>query len=151
MEKQLINKHKGLVFFFLLMFLGSFFLNAQENQDQGTISGNAFITTQFYTNDEAIGANQPLEQIMLNSYSNIYYKQGNFEAGIRYEAYLNTLLGFPNAEGKNDGTGIGFRYGKFRNDDIELTVGNFYEQFGSGISFRTYEDKSIGYDNEMDG
>jgi len=32
-----------------------------------------------------------------------------------------------------------------------VTVGNYYEQFGSGMIFRSYEERGLGYDNAMDG
>jgi hypothetical protein len=34
---------------------------------------------------------------------------------------------------------------------LDITVGNFYEQFGNGLIFRSYEEKSLGIDNAMDG
>ena len=35
-------------------------------------------------------------------------------------------------------------------DGLEITAGNFYEQFGSGLIFRSYEEKGLGIDNAMD-
>ena len=32
-----------------------------------------------------------------------------------------------------------------------MTVGNFYDQFGSGLVFRSYEERNLGIDNAMDG
>jgi hypothetical protein len=32
-----------------------------------------------------------------------------------------------------------------------VTVGNFYEQFGSGVILRAYEERGLGYDNAIDG
>ena len=34
---------------------------------------------------------------------------------------------------------------------MTITAGNFYEQFGSGLIFRSYVDYDLGYDNSMDG
>ena len=34
---------------------------------------------------------------------------------------------------------------------MELTAGNFYEQFGAGFILRTYEDRSLGIDNSILG
>lgn len=33
----------------------------------------------------------------------------------------------------------------------ELTLGDFYDQFGSGLIFRTYEERSLGIDNSLRG
>ena len=32
-----------------------------------------------------------------------------------------------------------------------MTAGNFYEQFGSVLIFRAYEERGLGYDNAIDG
>ncbi|MCH1533641.1 MAG: DUF6029 family protein, partial [Schleiferiaceae bacterium] len=57
-------------------------------------------------------------------------------------------LGFP--EGYR-GEGITYRYLQFKQDNLDVTVGSFYEQFGSGMVFRSYEERGLGYDNAMDG
>jgi hypothetical protein len=36
-------------------------------------------------------------------------------------------------------------------EDLEITLGNFYEQFGSGLVLRSYEERSLGIDNAFDG
>ena len=36
-------------------------------------------------------------------------------------------------------------------EGLEVTVGNYYEQLGSGLIFRSYEEKGLGIDNAMDG
>ena len=39
--------------------------------------------------------------------------------------------------------------GKF--EKLEITLGNYYEQFGSGFILRTYEERSLGIDNSLLG
>ena len=48
-------------------------------------------------------------------------------------------------------SGIPFRYATYSIDDLEITAGNYYEQLGSGLIFRSYEEKGLGIDNAMDG
>ncbi|MFM9005660.1 MAG: DUF6029 family protein, partial [Flavobacteriales bacterium] len=64
------------------------------------------------------------------------------------ESYQNAILGFPN---RFKGSGIGSRYVRYNADNLDITVGNFYEQFGNGLSFRTYWEPNLGIDNAMDG
>lgn len=47
--------------------------------------------------------------------------------------------------------GLGYRYVGYENELVDITVGNFYEQFGSGLIFRSYEDRDLGLDNMMNG
>jgi hypothetical protein len=79
---------------------------------------------------------------------NVFYTQGNFKAGLRFESYLPRIQGYPN---RFDGTGIGMRYVGYQNDFVDVTLGTFYEQFGTGLALRTYEDRNLGYDNLLDG
>ncbi|MBN2892346.1 MAG: hypothetical protein JXL97_10800 [Bacteroidales bacterium] len=118
------------------------------SQNEGTVRGNFQTTLQTYTEDTLIGAQNTPEKLLLNSYANILYSNNNFSAGLRYEGYFNTLQGY---DSKNDGFGFPYRFVQYNTDNFDITVGNFYEQFGSGLVFRSFEDKYIGYDNAMDG
>ena len=79
---------------------------------------------------------------------NVFYTHGKFKAGMRVESYLPRIQGYPN---RFDGTGIGMRYVGYANDLVDVTFGTFYEQFGSGLALRAYEDRALGYDNLLDG
>jgi len=122
-----------------------------QDTDKGRITGNFQSETWIYQTDSITGAIKPNEIMGTNSYGNIKYNRGNFEVGVRYEARLNTLQGYPNTNGMSDGSGISNRYAKYNVDGLEVTLGNFYDQFGSGLTFRAYEEKTIGWDNAMDG
>jgi hypothetical protein len=98
--------------------------------------------------DSVIGAKPIPEKTLMNGFSNINYIASNFSAGVRYESYLNALQGFPLGY---RGNGIPYRYATINKDKLQITVGNYYEQFGSGLIFRSYEERGLGYDNAMDG
>jgi hypothetical protein len=138
---------------FLLLIAISLFTHitySQENDKNkfGEIHGNFDLTTQYYRPDSAIGAPPVPEKILMNGFANLIYTKGNFSAGLRYESYQNVLLGFdPNYQG----SGIPFRYASYAIDGLEVTVGNFFEQFGNGLIFRAYEERGLGVDNAMEG
>lgn len=124
----------------------SFYSSAQNNF--GQVSGNFGLDAQYYFKDTLINAAEVQEKTRMNSFANINYTLGKFSAGFRYEAYLKPLQGFlPGWEGQ----GVMYRYAQFQEDKFDITVGGFYEQFGSGMIFRTYEERALGYDNMMDG
>jgi hypothetical protein len=50
-----------------------------------------------------------------------------------------------------EGNDIVYKYVKFQNEFIDITVGSFYEQYGSGLIFRSYEERAIGLNTSMDG
>ena len=116
--------------------------------DRGNFAGNIESTFQYLNEDELIDATQPPSKGLLNSYMNVFYTNGNFRGGLRFESYLPRIQGYPS---NFDGTGIGMRYVGYGNDFIDVTVGSFYEQFGSGLSLRIYEDRALGFDNMLDG
>ena len=129
-------------FFFAIFFSPLFFFS------QANISGNIESTFQYLNNDSLIGATQPDQKGLINSYMNVFYTHGKFKAGMRVESYLPRIQGYPN---RFDGTGIGMRYVGYANDLVDVTFGTFYEQFGSGLALRAYEDRALGYDNLLDG
>ncbi len=121
--------------------------NAQSPILSG-ISGNFQLDAQYYLVDSAIGAPVVPEKVLSNGFGNLNFNYGNFTAGIRYESYLNPLLGF---DPRYKGSGITYRFASFKVNDLEVTIGNFYDQIGSGLIFRSYEERSLGIDNALDG
>lgn len=128
--------------------LGCISLTAFGQQNGGSFTGNIESTFQYLNRDSLIGADQPESKGLLSTYANVFYTNGNFRAGIRAESYLPRIQGYPD---RFDGTGLGMRYVGYANSYLDVTIGNFYEQFGSGMIFRSYEDRALGYDNNMDG
>ena len=119
-----------------------------QNNSNGLVSGNIQTIGQYYQEDTIINAALPEHLYGFNGFANINYQKGDFRAGIRYESYLNTLEGYPSTF---SGTGIGYRYISWNNDNLGVTIGNFYDQFGSGMIFRAYEERQLGIDNSLDG
>lgn len=136
-----------LSFLILLMFI-PIFSGAQDFLNKGKVSGNFQLDAQTYIEDSAIGAPAVPEKILANGFANINYTLGSFSAGLRYEMYLNPILGY---DQNYKGNGIPYWYANYVKDELEVTVGNFYEQFGSGLIYRTYEERNLGYDNAMNG
>ena len=131
-----------------ILFISSFLVLGLNVMSQGSISGNMESTFQYLNTDEKIDAVQPDEKALLNSYINVNYRLQGFKAGMRLEAYLPRILGYPD---RFDGAGLGYKYVGYENELVDITVGNFYDQFGSGLIFRSYEDRALGFDNMMNG
>jgi hypothetical protein len=105
----------------------------------------------YYMADEAIGIYDTVidgNNFGFNAFGNITYSLGNFSAGVRYEAYLPPLAGF---DSRLEGQGFPNIWAMYATEKFTFTVGNFYEQFGNGLTFRTYEEWSLGYDNSLNG
>ena len=135
------------VLVFVLFILSGSLVNAQINIPF-EVHGNFQLDAQYYLEDSLIGAPVVPEKVLSNGFGNLTFTRGNFGAGIRYESYLNPLLGF---DSRYKGSGITYRYATYTTGDLEVTLGNFYDQFGSGLIFRSYEERGLGIDNAMDG
>ncbi len=119
-----------------------------QETDPLIIRGNFQILAQSYSEDSLINAEVPPEDMTLNSFANIIASKGKFEAGLRYESYLPAQLGYPD---NFQGSGIGYRYASYTDDQISITAGNYYEQFGNGLIFRSFQEPNLGLENAMDG
>ena len=135
------------VFITLLVLALPLLSRAQEKKIRAIFQSDA----QWYLRDEILdpsGEFYPDEKLLGQGFALFTYTDGDFEAGMRYENYQNVMLGFPNGF---RGEGITYRYARVKRENWDITVGNFYEQFGSGLIFRSYEERGLGLDNAMDG
>lgn len=150
LPENLLNKMCRLLkktFPFLIIFFSQNFYNSY-GQLPGEIHGNFQADAQYYNPDTAIGAPPVPEKALSNSFLNLIYTNGKFTGGLRFESYLNAMQGF---DKRYQGTGIPYRFLNYKTEEIDITAGSFYEQFGTGMLLRTYEERNLGYDNALDG
>jgi uncharacterized protein DUF6029 len=137
--------------FCLFILLAILFVTQAHSQglEDLKFSGNAQLDAQMVNDDDEIGAKAPKEKVLSNNYFLLNFSYNNFSSMLRYEAYLNPMLGFDPGYGNDQG--LAFRNFRYHDEQLDVTAGNFYEQFGSGMIFRTYDDRALGFDNSMDG
>ncbi|MGN0223253.1 MAG: DUF6029 family protein [Muribaculaceae bacterium] len=98
--------------------------------------------------DQAIGIAKPDDDVLFNSYADLNFISKYVDAGVRMEFMKWPMPGY---EPDFAGWGVPHIYAKGRYNGFELTVGDFYDQFGSGFIFRTYQERSLGVDNALRG
>lgn len=98
--------------------------------------------------DQAIGFAKPDDDVLFNSYADLNFISKYVDAGVRMEFMKWPMPGY---EPDFAGWGVPHIYAKGRYNGFELTVGDFYDQFGSGFIFRTYQERSLGVDNSLRG
>ncbi|MFZ9778126.1 MAG: DUF6029 family protein, partial [Schleiferiaceae bacterium] len=127
---------------------------AQQSQMDalgGTLRAVVQMDAQVYVRDSVLdpaGDYYPDEKALGQGWALFSYERGNLRMGMRYENYQNAILGFPTGY---RGEGITYRYAQWNQGKFDITVGNFFEQFGQGLIFRAYEERGLGLDNAMDG
>ena len=114
----------------------------------GNVTGNVQMDAQMSRADSTIGASDMVDKMRLNARADILYTNGNFSGGLRFEMYQNPLLGF---DAEWQGQGLANYFVAYNSKRISVTAGWFYEQFGSGMILRAYEDRYLGLDNAMLG
>lgn len=134
-----------------LLLLFPALVNAQDVLKGSEVHGNTQLDAIYYMPDAKLGITDSTidgKLIRMNGYTEVNYSLGNFTAGMRFEAYLPPLLGY---DLQNEGMGVPYWYVNYKNEFIEVTAGNFYEQFGYGMMLRTYQEWTLGFDNSIRG
>lgn len=98
--------------------------------------------------DEKIGTEHSKDAVLTNTYVDLMMQSRYVDAGARLEYLQHPLQGY---EPDFKGWGVPHVYVKGKIDGADITVGSFYEQFGSGLIFRTYQERSLGIDNSLNG
>ncbi|WP_127845379.1 DUF6029 family protein [Psychroflexus aestuariivivens] len=138
-------------FLFLILLFSSviFAQEEEEKTDWGRVFGGLESNMQYYMEDEGLGVEQPNQPFRSNNYLYVNYSLEEFTAGIQVESYEeNALL---NYNPKFDGTDFGIYYLNYKSEKWDVTLGHFYEQFGSGMILRAWEDRALGINTALRG
>lgn len=122
---------------------------AQHQLGNSRISGDFGFNGMYYIPDSLIGAEKVDSKVRGNAFLNLLYSNGGFSAGARYEFYMFPLIDFEKINYK--GQGIRYFFADYKNKFVQVTAGNYYEQFGNGLVLRAYEDRQLGIDNSLLG
>lgn len=135
-------------FLFSISLLSCFVLSFSQNE--GNFYGGLESNSQWLQTDEGINFLAPEDQFRANSYVLFNYNKGKFTAGLQYESYLpSALLGYaPVYDGQNN---VATYFVNYRDKGLDITGGFFYDQFGSGLIFRSWEDRQLGLNNAIKG
>src|SRR5690606_1315025 len=137
--------------------LGALLATAQEEQEatqnKGQLNVGFESNAQWYIDDNKIQISEidAEERIRSNSYLKLDYYIKNWEFGLQAESYTpKALLNYAPGLEKTD---VGTIYARYNNTELGLnvTAGHFYEQFGSGLTLRSWEDRQLGINNAIFG
>ena len=139
------SKVNGLLI--LSIIFNSFFLNSQILKNI-TTSFESY--SAYYMDDSKTGNFNSENRFRSNNYLNLKsYINDNWNVELQIESYIpKALLNFSPSFKE---TGLSTFKIQYSNEKIDLNFGNFYEQFGSGMILRSWEDKSLGINNSIRG
>ena len=131
-----------------LLFAGETLFSADRGASRGYITGSLESNTNYYVEDTRTKATVPDGKFGSNNYLKVDYYNDRFSAGVQMEAYAPVLLGFSS---DLKGAALTNYYLSWTDDDFSVTAGTFYDQFGSGLLFRAWEDRALGLNNALTG
>ena len=120
----------------------------KSKNSKGYLTGSFETNTILYHEDKKTSATVPDSHFGSNNYLKVDYYNNRFSIGLQMEAYEPVLVGYPTELQKVALTNY---YVSWTDDRFSVTAGTFYEQFGSGLLFRSWEDRSLGLNNAVMG
>ncbi|MCW5923217.1 MAG: hypothetical protein KIS77_12800 [Saprospiraceae bacterium] len=133
-------------------------LSGLTAQNTARITGNLQTNGNFFIRDSIIGAAGPpqpgppqydFQKFGAESWLALNYSNWGFDMGIRFDLFNNSNL--LNPSGAYTDEGIGRWYVHKKIDKFDLAGGYLYDQIGSGIIFRAYEERALMIDNALFG
>ncbi len=137
-----------------ILLISLFFSVGQNLFGQGRLSGDLMTNVNFFQRDTNIkAAGNPLYDNFLSGgevWLGLRYADANgFAAQVRFDGFQNSNLLNPSAAYTAAGIGM-FNLSKdYKN--FSISAGHIYDQIGSGILFRAYEDRGLLIDNALFG
>lgn len=140
---------------FLLTLALSLYSEERGRKDWGYLTGSLESNNHIYVEDPATGF-YPENQVQLsdggifatNDYLKLDYYKDRFSAGMQLEGYFPSLVGYPSIL---KGMSLSNLYLSWKDRSYSVTAGTFYDQFGSGLLFRSWEDRTLGLNNALLG
>lgn len=139
---------KRIIICISVFFLSVVLTSRAENRNDGYVTGGFETNTNLYHDDARTSATVPDGKFGSNNYLKLDYYNRKFSAGVQMEAYAPALVGYSS---DLKGAALTNYYVNWDDDDFSITAGTFYEQFGSGLLFRTWEDRALGLNNALMG
>lgn len=125
-------------------------LEAQEQEkEKGLFFGGLESIGTWYLNDKGLEVRHPEDPVRSNTYLLLNYKYRGFSAGLQAESYEEQHL--LNYNPRYENTNVATWFAQYQNEKVQLTAGYFYEQFGSGLLYRSWEDRALGINNALRG
>ena len=135
--------------------------SAQIKAGEGQVSIALESNNTYYAPDktlESIGLVAPDKRTRgdfgSNDYLKVDYNIGRFSAGVQIDGYLPALYGYDFYDYCQHDSKLNMfitKYVQWEDANWGVRLGDIYDQFGSGLIFRAYEDRALGFNNSLAG
>ena len=89
-----------------------------------------------------------------NDYLKVDYNIGRFSAGVQVDGYLPAMYGYDFYDYSQRDSKLNMfltKYVQWEDANWGVRLGDIYDQFGSGLIFRAYEDRALAFNNSLAG
>ncbi|MBR5819683.1 MAG: hypothetical protein IKY68_00315, partial [Alistipes sp.] len=104
---------------------------------KGQLAGSFESNSIYYIEDSQLGS-KPEDKFGSHNFLKLDYTSGRFSVGVQGNAFLPVLQGY-NDLGVGDNKFFLSKYIQWADKNYEVLLGDVYDQFGSGLVFRTFE------------
>ena len=135
--------------------------SAQIKAGEGQVSIALESNNSYYAPDkklEEIGLVVPEKRVRgdfgSNDYLKVDYNIGRFSAGVQVDGYLPAMYGYDFYDYCQRDSKLNMfltKYVQWEDANWGVRLGDIYDQFGSGLIFRAYEDRALGFNNSLAG
>jgi len=88
---------------------------------------------------------------VLENWTDVSFQQDKYSFGLRYEINQPPDPFIFEYDSLLKQEELTYRYAEVYHENLTVTIGNFYALFGRGLTLRTYEDRNLRVDNNIDG
>jgi hypothetical protein len=142
-------------YFFVCLTIVS--VNIVFSQEKGSFNGGFESNSQWFMNDSGLRDEfdnptiSPEKPVRSNNYLFVNYNNKKWSAGIQVESYAKEFESLNLYNPRYDGTDLATYFVRYKTEKLDITAGYFYEQFGSGLLLRSWEDRALGINNALRG
>lgn len=152
LQRVFIKNFRNRMKFYLLIFACIVHFTA-FTQEKGVISGAFETNANVFLRDSNINAiNTPQYDRQIfggEAWLNLNYSIQGFQLGVRFDMFNNSNL--RNPTDSYSGIGIGRWFVQKQLDKVQISAGYLYDQIGSGLIFRAFENRPLFIDNAVYG
>lgn len=134
--------------------LSQMYGQAEEKKNKGTFSGSLQSIASLFLEDEKIGAagfpQYDNKSISTENWLRLNYSNWGFDFGLRLDGFNKSNLLNPNG-GSYSAAGVGYWHIHKAINKFDITVGHIYDVIGTGLIFRTYQERPLFIDNALVG
>jgi len=136
-------------FFLLYSLLSIIYISAQDSKSKGNINIGVESNIQYILFDDVDNA-VTQDNFRSNNYINLSYDINKFSFGLQVEGYAPKAIQ-NYSPSYNKQIALATAFVKYKTKKLDATLGHFYEQFGSGLVLRSWEDRQLGINNALLG